>query len=455
MKPLDDAEIKHILDAKRPRGGAVGFVLRTLRIGLQAVLSIAILAGAYYLTESLIASRPDVAKRAPRERVYTIETAAVERTAHQPTIAAYGQIVAGRTVDLRALVAGTVTGMHPDLRRGATIEAGDVLVTVDDFDYVGALTEAEANLLEAEARLAESRARLVLERDAQRRADEQLAFAVQDRERVAALHERGRVTDRDLEDRQLLVSQREEMVEQRRNTIAIEEARRRQQEAAITRLEWGVRDARRNLEDTALKAPFTGVVLTETVEIGRVLNANDIALTLYESNSLEARFQLTDRHFGDILADAGTIVGRPVEILWNVGDDPVRSRGSIVRAGAEITASRGGVEVFAAIDPETLTAAIRPGAFVEIRIPGRRLENTVRLPEASVYNRDHVFIVEGERLVRRDVAILGYDGNAVYVTGDLEDGDTVLVTRIAEVGEGLKVRLQSDETPETMARGEN
>lgn len=454
MKPLDDVQIKDMLEAKQPaRDIEFALAMQLVRGVLQVVLAIAILVGAYKASEYLVNTKPEVAKRPPQERVYTIRTVPAEIGTHQPHIRAFGQITVGRQIEMRALVAGKVTQVHPRLKSGSTIPAGEMLVTIDEFDYVGAITEARANLAEAEARLIESKARLALERDALQRSRDQLAFAVRDKERITQLHERGRVTDRDLDERNLLVSQREEMVEQRLNNITIEEARSGQQEAGILRLQWGVKEATQDLADTALRAPFTGVVLTENVEVGRTLNENDIAVSLYEAGGLEVRFQLTDKQYGDLLAETGDITGRPVEIFWYVGDEPVRINGKIVRAGAEISANRGGVEVFATLEREGLAASVRPGAFVEIVVPGRRYEGTFKVPETAIYNSDHVFVTEGDRLARRAVSVVGYDEDAVILTGDLKVGEAVMVTRIAEVGVGLKVREEGQERPVAESSG--
>ncbi|MEM8811396.1 MAG: HlyD family efflux transporter periplasmic adaptor subunit [Pseudomonadota bacterium] len=453
MKPLNEAQIQKILEAEPPARASKGRIFRFLIRGfIQAVLAVAVLAGGYKLSEHLIATKPEVAKRTPRERVYTVETVPVGRADHQETIRAFGRVVAAREVELRALVAGTIVDVHPALKSGAVIEAGAPLVTIDDFDYIGALTEARANLAEAEAGLIESRARSRLETDALRRAREQLIFAVRDQERVSQLRQRGRMTERDLDERDLLVSQRQEMVDQRENNLRIEEARIRQQEAVLDRLRWKVRDAERDLADTALRAPFRAVVLDETVEVGRALTVNDVVATLYEADSLEARFQLTDQQFGEILAEAGTVAERPVDIIWRVGDEPVQVPGRIIRAGAEITADRGGVEVIATID--AAAGAIRPGAFVEIVLSGRRHRAVAALPETAVYDSDHVFVVVDGRLQRRTVSVVGYGDGTVFVTGDISDADPVLATRIAEVGEGLKVQSEdSVAEPETVAGG--
>jgi hypothetical protein len=56
------------------------------------------------------------------------------------------------------------------------------------------------------------------------------------------------LTDKQVDDRRLIVSQREQAVSQRRNNILIAEAQRTQQEANAERLEWKLREAQRRLE---------------------------------------------------------------------------------------------------------------------------------------------------------------------------------------------------------------
>jgi len=157
MKPLDDVQIKEIMEAGRPaRHSAFGVAIGIVRAVFQVALAIAVLAGGYQASQWLVSTKPEVSKRPPRERVYTIKTVPARLGLHKPQIRAFGQVAIGRKAELRALVAGMVTQVHPRLKSGATIEAGEVLVTIDEFDYVGAITEAKANLAEAEARSIES-----------------------------------------------------------------------------------------------------------------------------------------------------------------------------------------------------------------------------------------------------------------------------------------------------------
>jgi len=84
---------------------------------------------------------------------------------------------------------------------------------------------------------------------------------------------------------------------------------------------------------------------------------------------------------------------------------------------------------------------LRPGAFVEVRVPDIEYEDVVRLPQTALYNSDHVFVIEEDRLARRDVQPVGAADGHVLVRGNLRDGEQVAATRLARPGDGIKVRV--------------
>jgi RND family efflux transporter MFP subunit len=366
-------------------------------------------------------------------------TTPVQKADHQPQFLVYGTTIAGRTIELRALVAGEIILVHPDLRVGRTVEKGAVLVQIDRFAYEGAVTEAHANLREAEAKLRESEARIASEQSALERTGEQLVLAERDLQRSRQLLGSGSGTKKTVEDREMTLSERAQAVEQRQANLAVEKARAEQQRAAIARLEWKLTQAESDLADTALKAPFAGVVQSENAGAGRNVGANDVLVALYEEAAIEVRFVVSDSQFGRLAEDSGGVTGRPVEIAWTVGDAPILYDGVIDRIGAEIRSERGGVEVYARISPREGVSALRPGAFVEVRVPDRIYSQTVRLPETAVYGGAYVYVVKDGRMRRRDVTIAAYTGSDVLITDGLDGGESVLTTQIADARDGLKV----------------
>lgn len=428
-------------------GAPASLVWRAGRHLLQAILMIAILAAGFMGMQWLIATKPQVPTRPAFPTIYTVDMVTAERGDYRPSFIAYGEIIAGRSVDLRALVSGEVIAVSDSLKPGDDVQAGEALVEIDRFNYEGALREARANIAETRARIAESEARIAIERTKLERSREQLQLAQSDLERIAALADRGTATEKQVEDRELLVSQRAATVEQTEINITAEEARLAQQEAALERLEWKADQAGRNLDDTVLRAPFDGVVRSTDVETGKMVGANDVVVSIYERGNLEVRFTLSDARFGRIQSEGDGLIGREVEVIWSAGPTENRLSGTIVRLGADIAANRGGVEVIAALRTGDGQTAPRPGAFVEIVVSDRLFEDHFRLPETALYDGGTIYAVVDERLQARRVAVSAFDGEYALVTGELEPGEEILATRIAEIGEGLRVRKEAADEP--------
>lgn len=418
-----------------------------LKALLQTALAFAILFGAFKGMNQLIATRPDVPKRPVQEKSYAVETTTVQQGDYAPLISVYGQTQAGREVDLRALVGGEIVEVHPDLKAGGKVERGDTLVVIDRFDYEGAVTEARANLAEAQAALVENEGRVALEKANLVRAGEQLEFAQRDLERAEELLGRGAITERTVDDRKLIVSQRQQSVERSENTLALEEAKVIQQNATVDRLEWRLENAQRQLENTVLTAPFDAIVRSSAAEPGRLISVNDAIVSLYDSSEFEVRLTLSDNQYGRLLADSGTVVGRPVDVIWNLGDQPVTYPATVTRIGADVVSDRGGVDLIARIDASGAAVPLRPGAFVEVAVPDRTFANSFRIPETAYYGQGTVYVVEDNRLQARSVNALAIDDGFILVRGDLNSGETLLVTRIPEAGEGLLVSDVNAEQP--------
>lgn len=410
---------------------------RVAGLFVKAAVPVVVLAAAFAGFQHFRSTKTEVPSRPPVERAWTVETLVAAPAAYRPQITAYGTIVAGRQVSLRALVAGEVVAVGDGLREGGTVAAGDLLVEIDSFAYEGAVVEATANLNEARAKLDEAEARVRLETAALGRARQQLAIARRDLERAETLSKTGSVTQQALDTRQLTVLQNESAVETGQSTLEIHAAQIEQLRAQIERLEWQLRRAERDLRDVTLRAPFDAYVGTVDAELGKLLNVNDVVAILYDRNRFDVRFSLTDAQYGRLLEEG--LLDRTIDVTWHVGGTPETYRATIVRVAPEIEAQRGGVDIYARIDPAEGQTPLRPGAFVEILLDDKTYPSVVSLPATAVYGTDTVYVIEEGRLAGRGVQIVGYDGADVLVRGGLQGGEKIVTTRITEAGDGLKV----------------
>ena len=422
-------------------------ILRGGRVLLQIALMLAVLGGSYVAMNRIIDTKPVRDPRPFRPNVYSVETVTVTAQANRPKMLLYGEVQAPRSVELRPLVSGEIISVSSELRAGAHVSEGDILLEIDRFHYRGALAEAKANLAQARAQLTETEARMVAETEQLESAVMQMRLAQSDLRRAESLVESGALTEKQVEDRSLILSQREQAVSQRRNNKLIEQARREQQVASIESLTWKVQQAERNLENAVLRAPYTGVIHAENAEPGRWVGTGDVVVTMYDDEALEARFTLTDAQYGRVAVDREPLIGRLIKVEWVVGQSRYEYIGKIDRIAAEIASQRGGVEVVARLDPKSDIVQLRPGAFVEIDVPDRLYEDSFRIPETALFNGEDVFVVEEGKLTRRPVEVAAFDGEDVIISSGLEPGEEVMTTHLTQADDGVHVRNPADPQP--------
>jgi len=405
----------------------------------RRVLPIVILAAAGGIVALLMATRPQLTPHPPEERVWTVGAQTVTFADIQPELKLFGEVVPGRKVELRALVAGEILATGPGLREGGIVSEDDLLVIIDPFDYDAAHDEVKALLDEGRARLAEIKARADLEVLALERAREQLEIRQRDLSRAENLAESGNISEQTKDNRRLDVSQQEAAVEQRESNVAVETARVEQQQAAIARLEVSLRRAERDLANTRIVAPFTGFVGNVSAEQGQRLNLNGAIADLTDADRLEARFTLSDAQYGRIVAAEGAVAGREATVVWHFGGQALEYDATVERVGAEISAASGGVDVIARLGPLGAGTPLRPGAFVEVRLPDTRYAGVALLPETALYGQDTAYAIVDGRLDTRQIEVVARTEEGILVRGDIEPGDEVLTTRFAEAGPGVRV----------------
>ena len=136
-----------------------------LRRGLAVLTPIMVLAGGLGSYFVLANTAPQVSPSDPVEQIWPVSAETVTIQDFRPQLSLYGEVIAERPAELRSSVAGDVVGLGEGFANGAHVQAGDLLVEIDRFDYEQDLAEQQAALDEARARLDELTARVAMEAD--------------------------------------------------------------------------------------------------------------------------------------------------------------------------------------------------------------------------------------------------------------------------------------------------
>ncbi|MEM6634769.1 MAG: efflux RND transporter periplasmic adaptor subunit [Pseudomonadota bacterium] len=219
-----------------------------------------------------------------RSNARTIDSAVVLR----------GETQAARRVDVRAETSGLI--VSEPLRKGALVEAGQLLCEIDPGSRLVALDEAEARLAEAEARIPEAQAGIPAAEAALAEAEARLLEArarLQEAEinsRAArrlieggfASETRVAATDAALEAARAGVVSADSGVKSASSGIAgavssLEGARAGRQSAQAS-----VAAAETELERLTLTAPFSGRLESDTAELGSLLQPGGLCATVIQ-----------------------------------------------------------------------------------------------------------------------------------------------------------------------------
>ncbi len=363
----------------------------------------------------LIWSRPESKAELRPLPVARVLATQVQKMDIQPVTVLTGKLQPARHAELRFELSGRV--MQRFVEPGNRVEAGDILLQIDDGDFIDKHSEALAMLRQEEKAIARDRSLLALiieERKLQEREVERLQ----------------RLGQESLASRSNFDSAMQGVLK-----LKAEESRLRHSvETAGSRLQAKkalVSQAARNLERTRLVAPFPATVNKVMYEAGDYANAGQVAVEIVQLKELDLYLEVTSAMVGVLQ------LGMEVEVVTDRATLP----GTLVAIES---------------DPQTdtLTHAIRiridgtgliPGQLAEVGLPGQVLHDVAVVPiSAILYDEgaSYLFRIEDDHLQRVPVKTIVRHEDLQSVTG-INAGTTIVERDVAALADGQKVTTRS------------
>jgi RND family efflux transporter MFP subunit len=198
--------------------------------------------------------------------------------------------------------------------------------------------------------------------------------------------------------------------------------------------------AQHALDVSLMRAPFAGVVASKNAEVGDVINpmmggfgagAGGV-LTLMDYSKVKIEVAVSPEDIGRIRKGQDAVL--------TVGSLPGREfRGTVrvVNLTADPTSKKFGVEVHV----DNPDAALRPGTFGNLVFEVQSHENALVVPQSAILENAYVFVAEGGKAVRKDVAVGIQNTTLVEILGGLGEGEMVIVEGNYGLEEGAEVQV--------------
>lgn len=401
----------------------------------RAGAGLAILAAGVAVAAGLIATTPQTPAEEPVEKAWPVSVEIVEPATRAPVLSAYGRVEAAATTSLEAPLGAPVAAVQ--VREGERVEAGRLLVRLDD-------AEARLALAAREAEAAEARAELASMRNAA-----QLAAGTADEHEAVAQLAAGKLArfealfDQKMIARDLLDQVRREAGEarialaERRSALADFPHRIARAEAQVQGAEVAAERARIELARTRVVAPFAGPVVAVHVARGDQVMTGMPLVSLVDETSVELRVPVPARDAQRLRRhlDAGRAVTARAELAG------APRTLTLARLSGEQRDGRSVVDAFFTLAPE-FGAAV--GQVVDVRVSLPAEQQVIAVPVQALYENARVYRIEDDRLVGMAAEVLGeIDMESGYrmlvrVPG-LESGQRIITTQLPRAITGLKV----------------
>jgi len=334
---------------------------------------------------------------------YPVTVAPLAKRQVKYNVTAPGSLEAFQQVQITARVAGAVDRVG--FVEGQAVKQGDLLVTIETDRYQVAVGQAKAAADKAKAQ--EKAAEAALER-------------------------------------------RTDAVAQHPGLIAGEEVQTYETSVATTKADVAaalenVQVAELNLRDAYVRAPFSGVIQSRTVQAGQYLSPGSVLATLLQREPMLVRFGVTEQDAPRL--KAGMVANVKLRESTNVYTSKILL---VAEAADPLTRL---VPVTGQVDDTQHQYWLRPGAFCEVSVPIGDARPAIVVPSISVQptsTGNVVYTVDEKNVAHVKGVSLGMytPEGGVEITKGLAEGDLLVIEGFEALSESAPVNIKSRTTVE-------
>ncbi len=388
-----------------------------MKLAIRILAPLLIVAGALLLARHFILTKPEPRQFAAPPEVTKVDAKTLKPEAFQVLLETQGTVRPRTTSTLIPEVSGRVVEVSRNFRDGGFFEKGETLLKIDPLDYETALVVAQGSVAEAKTALAEEEVR-----------------ASQALENWRRLGKSGQPND---------LAARKPQLELAKANVRAAEAE--------------VEQAKRDLERTEVKAPFSGRIIEQSVDVGQVVSSSTQLARAFATDVMEVRLPLTNRQlsFVDLPenfrgeGDSGSVLGPEVQLTGGIGDRTSRWKGRIVRVDSAIDETSRQLFVVAEVeDPYRRKAGsegapLKIGLYVDALVKGKVIEDVFVVPRQSVRVGGEVILINEKNEIRRQKVEPIWSEEEVVVIpakgAGLSAGDVLCLTPLAFPANGARV----------------
>jgi len=353
-------------------------------------------------------------------RVQSVQTTPIVTTypsQQYVVLNATGYVVAQRKASISSKATGRLEWLG--VAEGSRVKEGDVIARIDNRDVVAQAQSVEASVRAARANVEQAEV---------------------ERQNAQVEYKR----NEDLVDRNFISRSALDNAKARldRGQAAVSSA-----QANLNAALANARNARVSVDYTQIRAPFDGVILSKSANVGDLVtpfsNATDskgAVVTMADMTTLEVEADVSESSLAKVHVD------QPAEIVLDALPDS-RFRGHISRMVPTVDRAKATVMTkvkFDAIDPRILPEMSAKVSFLSQEVTAAQQKPLLAVNPDAIVQRDGrtvVFVMRDGHAVAVPVTPGVKVGDATAVTGDVRSGEKAIAKPSASLQDGALVKI--------------
>jgi RND family efflux transporter MFP subunit len=355
----------------------------------------------------LVLTKPQAKTADAREVARTIDTLTVDTGSFAPTVPVFVRVTTPNHASLRAAVTADV--MQLLALDGTVVDAGQMIMLLDDREAALAVKQREADLQEASSQI-----------DAENLQHENELYVIRNDKGESAKHNR------------------EQIIKSHKIRLQGLQAKKLRASSALEL-------AKLDLQRTQIKAPFAGQITAVHVSVGDRVRPGDKLIDLYDREAIELTGSIPARYLPSIQSALSNKHG--LSAIGIVNGQPVTAM--LERLSGEVNAGSGGVNAIFSLSNKNGSLQLGRSLKLDLKLPP--VDNAVVIPNTALYGMDTIYKVSDRRLKSVPVSRRGdypdRDGipHSVIASPHINSGDIIMTTQLPNAVENLLVNPASSQ----------
>ena len=427
-------------------------MLKIITLLLKITIPILVLVGAVFFGKVLIETGPKAKKRPFVQSMPVVEVATLKAESYTVHIEASGIVRAGTQSNLVSEIPGRIIKISDNFSEGSYFNKDEVLLEIDQSDYISAIDIAKSNVLVNDANLKQIVAEEKSNLNSVKLAQKNLAIGNKELARLRSLFKRQAISRSALDTEEQRINQLKQTLQNLKGAQSTFASRKSAMQAQIKSGQSRVKQEKLRLSRTSIKAPYAGRVLSKNVDRGQFVSAGTTLASIYATDFVDVELPLSLNQY-ELLGvpeafrnKSISISDLPTATLTN--PDSIKNdiwQGKVVRTSAALDAQSRQINVIVKVDDpyvarEGISSPIRIGQFLKASLEGRTFKNVYVLPPVSViYNREIRLLKDGKiNIVPVDV-IWNSSSETVIKTDENIEGQQIILTNLSQAVNGMAV----------------